>query len=104
MVPVSVLLALLIVGFLWYRILTKMGFKGSALWILLIMLFFPVTVLAAFIYLALFPWPVQKELQKAKAQRSHSQLPQPVDEIDVELDRMRGEMGLNQMKKRKREN
>lgn len=27
---------------------------------------------------------------------SHS--PQPVDEIDIELDRLRGDMGMNQMK------
>ncbi|MFB2898295.1 hypothetical protein ACE1CI_35710 [Aerosakkonemataceae cyanobacterium BLCC-F50] len=105
MVPASILLALLIAGFLWYRILAKMGFKESALWVLLIMLFFPVTVLISFIYLALFPWPIQKELKQVKAKLSTQPFSgQPVDEIDIELERMRGDMGLNQMKKRKREN
>jgi peptidoglycan/LPS O-acetylase OafA/YrhL len=103
MVPASVLIALLVVGFLWYRLLTKMGFKEPTLWILLIMLFFPLTCVFAVVYLAFVPWPIHKELKNVKTQqRSHSPY-QPVDEIDVELDRMRGDMGLNQMKKRKRD-
>lgn len=106
MVPVSVLIALFIVGFIWYRLLTKMGFGGNVLWIMIVMLFFPFTALGVLIYLAFFPWPIHKQLKNVKAQRS-PQTPspsyQPVDEIDVELDRLRGDMGLNQMKKRKRE-
>jgi flagellar basal body-associated protein FliL len=82
-----------------------MGFSGNVLWIMIVMLFFPFTALGVLLYLAFVPWPIHRELKNVKAQRSVSIPPnyQPVDPIDVELDRMRGDMGLNQMKKRKRE-
>lgn len=108
MVSISFLLILLIVGFSWYHFFIRMGFKGSPVWIMLGLLTFPVTALFVLIYLTFFPWPIEKELEKVKAQlqeakrsKSPSVSYEPVDEVDVELDRMRGEMGYNQMKKRK---
>lgn len=75
-----------------------MGFKESTAWILFFLLFFPLTSIFTMFYLVFSPWPVHKELEKTKAQRSPS--PLPVDELEMELDRMRGEMGMNQMKKK----
>lgn len=99
----SVLLALLLLAFVWFRLLTKMGFKGYTFWAFLIMLFIPFTALGVLLYLALFPWPAQKEsvkVQRSQPQpRLHPQYsPEPVDPIDLELDQMRGDMGMNQMK------
>lgn len=92
---IGVLLGLFIVGFLWHRIFKKMGFQGSTKWLLIFLIMFPFTSLIGLIYLAFAQWPVQ-----VKAKRSAIA---SVDEVDIELDRLRGDMGLNQMKKRKRE-
>lgn len=67
-----------------------------------IMWFFPPTAIVVMIYLAFFRWPIQKELKELrelKARLKNSSA--PLDEIGLELDRMRGEMGMNQMKGRR---
>ena len=107
---IALILACLLLGFLWYRTLAKMGFEGTALWCLTVMAFFPPTALIEMFYLALFPWPIYKELNKLyKELRDLREFKRkmagfaPPDSVDVEIDRLRGEMGFNQMKRKKKD-
>lgn len=99
--PISTLIACLIFGILWFGILGKMGYRGTNRWAMTAIMFFPVTTLIELIYLACFPWPVQKELKELRQLRERVKHYQSVEDLQVELDKLRGDLGIHNMKGRK---
>ena len=99
--PVSALIAFLIFGILWFSILGKMGYRGTNRWAMTAIMFFPLTTLIELIYLACFPWPVQKELKELRKLREQVKHYQSIEDLQVELDKLRGDLGMNQMKGKK---
>lgn len=97
----AIVLAALIVGFLWWRILSKMGYTGKTRWLLLAGIFFPVTALLEIIWFAFVPWPSLKEFRELK-KRVESFKSSGISAIDIEMERLRGEMGMTQMKGRRK--
>ena len=99
-VMVELIIAVIIAIFLWYKVIERMGFRGFGLWFITLSIFVPIPNLFTMIYLILVPWPIHKEMKRLKEYIAAN----PPSEIDIELDRLRGELGMNQMKGKKRKN
>ncbi|HEY9764248.1 MAG TPA: hypothetical protein V6D07_17090 [Trichocoleus sp.] len=92
-------------GLICWALLVKAGYRSTPLWIMLVlMLFTPFGI----ILFALLPFPLQRQLDDLY-RRSGKNLPQteptPSEnwqkDIETELNRMKGAMGLTRMKRPK---
>lgn len=81
----------------WWRILSRLGYKGQSRWVWFGFLSFPLTMGLALIALVFAPWPLDKEMDKAKAQldelRRWKGVSKPASSIDDELEAMRRSLG-----------
>ncbi|WP_143780207.1 hypothetical protein [Leptolyngbya sp. 'hensonii'] len=100
MATIITIVVLLLWAFLWWHLLTKSGYRGlSRVTMLFAMVCFPVI---GFVLYVATPWPLEKRLDKL-AQRldeiERSVRCSPVTgNVEAELNRLKGEMGLTKMK------
>ncbi|NJO93223.1 MAG: hypothetical protein HC820_00565 [Hydrococcus sp. RM1_1_31] len=96
-----VLGAIVFWGLISWALLSKAGYRGSFLWImLLLMLLTPVGI----ILFAVLPFPIERQLNRLRTKRHESEPYRTikVDNVENELNQLKGQMGLTQMKPKKR--
>lgn len=83
--------------FIWWRIISRLGYKAKSRWVWFGFLSFLPTMGLAMIALTFAPWPLDKEMDKAKAQldelRRWKGQSKPASSIDDELEAMRRSLG-----------
>ncbi len=84
---IGAFIGLLIFEWSMWRLTAKAGYRGVSRWIWFLLLGFPLTSGLSLAGFVLVPWPVQKQLKKQKQQMEQS--PKLMDDIDIELERLR---------------
>jgi hypothetical protein len=94
-----VLGALLFWGLISWALLRKAGYRNSSLWLMWsLMLFTPFGI----ILFAVLPFPIERQLKRLwdERQPSTSSSARKTDPVEVELNQLKGEMGLRRIKRK----
>ncbi len=89
---IGTMLALCIWLMIMWRLPSKAGYRGASRWVWFATMGFPLTTAWSLLVFILLPWPIQKELKKTRNQQPSKPSPNPIDDIEAELQQMRRQM------------
>ncbi|MFB8788629.1 MAG: hypothetical protein U7123_07200 [Potamolinea sp.] len=82
----SLVIAITIWCWTFWRLTSKAGYTGTIRWIFFLTMAFPFTTVWSLLLFGLIPWPIQKKLTPQKQPTVKAS---PVDDIEEELNRLK---------------
>lgn len=88
-------------GAIAWQLLTKAGYRDVSRLVMLFMMVFPALAPFGLVLFVLMPWPIQQQVNELRQRIGESSVNRTavLNDIDTDLNRLKGQMGLTRVKR-----